>query len=152
MSELVLNSPHWSDTGKPVHDSVQLETPTGMVVNVEASGEPPLRLPRCCRNSRPAFDRDDAAPKGVRRDPNFADAAFGLDLGVVDGRANVFGASTSAEQYNDDTYEDVEAMANRRGQLRGMLGLDTEENPERARQQRDAGTQPFPGAPAKSFG
>jgi len=156
-NEFVLNSPTYMDTGKPVRDLIQIETPTGMVVNVEASDEPPLRLPRCaCNNGRPAFDRQKGDPAGVRADPNFADGAFSLDLGVVDGRANVFGAASSGEDLNADTYDDAAMdsadMEGRRQKLRADLGLTTEENPERARQQRDAGIRSFPGAPAKSFG
>jgi hypothetical protein len=50
MSELVLNSPHWSDTGAPVHGLIQLQDAAGMTVNVKASPEAPLQLGRCaCR-------------------------------------------------------------------------------------------------------
>jgi hypothetical protein len=62
----------------------------------------------------------------------------------------------NAEDVNADTYGDAAEMVHRRGQLRADLGLDTEENPERARQERqrkmDAGLLPFPGFPQKSFG
>ena len=92
--ELVLNSAHWSDTGEPVRDVIQLEGPGGMTVNVEASGEPPMVLGRCCRNA--------------------------------------------GEDFNADTYLDAAEMERRRGQLRADLGLDTEENPERARQDAQA--------------
>lgn len=125
----------------------------GLIVNVATTAEPPLRLGRCCRNSRPAFDRDDAAPKGVRPDPNYADGAFSLDLGVVPDRPNIFGDKPEAEQDNEDTYGEPTELERRCAKLRRDLGLTTEQNPERARSKtplKVENLRPVPGFPLKS--
>ena len=61
MSELVINQSVWSNTGLPVEDSFTLENPGGFVVNVEATAEEPLRLPRCACNAGAAAEGNDPA-------------------------------------------------------------------------------------------
>lgn len=150
MSELVINQSTWMDTGEPVHDVIQLQNACGMAVNVEANDEPPLVLGRCACNAGAAAEGN--VPPW--RDSNYGDndPATGYGLGLSGHASLDANTPASGEDSNADTYGDAAEMEHRRAKLRADLGLTTEENPERARQQRDAGIRPFPGAPAKSFG
>lgn len=139
---------------------IQLQNMVGVTVNVETNDEPPLRLPRgICYNSRPSFDRAEDSPRGVRADERYNDDGFALDLEVVD-EPNIFGnAPDAGEGCNKCTYKDVpeSEMDRRRAKLRQDLGLETEENPERARAARrralrDEGVLAFAGFPERSFG
>jgi hypothetical protein len=135
-SELVFNSAHWSDTGLPVVDTVSLETPAGMVVNVEASDEPPLRLGRCACN---ASDRQAEGDVPPRPDPNYGNST------------GLFGSTPSGtdEQYDDP---DAAEMEGRRAKLRQDLGLTTEQDAERARSKKrqEVDVPPVPGFPLTS--
>ena len=138
-NQFVLNGASWSESGEPVRDVVQLQTPTGMVVNVEANDEPPLTLNRCACN---AADRQADGDVPPQPDPNY---------GRLPG---LFGSTPGG---TDQQYDDIDAaeMARRCGKLRADLGLRGEdENPERARshsrQDVDYGVQPVPGFPLRS--
>ena len=140
--------------------TIKMRNPGGFTINIEASAERPLALPprSVCRNEKHSFDEIEGAPKGARSDPNYRDAEFGGTEVVRDGGAGLFGDARSVgESSNEDTYMDLpeSEMAARRRKLRKMLdelGLETEENPERARRKtkQDVDLQPVPGFPLKS--
>jgi hypothetical protein len=138
MSELVINQATWMDNGLPVKDTVALENPGGLTVNVETTGEEPLRLPRCACN---ASDRQAEGDVPPRPDSNYG---------------NLPGLFGSAPNGTERQYDDLDAaeMARRRGKLRADLGLrDEDENPERGTKAQtavDVGVQPMPGFPLRS--
>ena len=81
MSELVINQATWMDNGLPVEDTVALENPGGLTVNVETTGEEPLQLSgRCACNAEDvnADTYGDAAEMASRR------GKLRADLGLRD--------------------------------------------------------------------
>jgi len=124
-------------------DFIQLETPGGFTVNVEATGDKPLRFPRprCACNAGQLADRAAEGDVPPRPDPNYGDPA------------GLFGTTPcgTGQQYDDP---DAAEMERRRRKLRTDLGLrDDDENPERGNKAQtavDLDVAPVPGFPLRS--